>query len=155
MANAAIARGGAGHRRPAASPDAAVAAVFASYPPRIRAKLKTLRRLILDTARSTDGVGAIEEALKWGQPSYLTTETGSGSTIRIDRVKAAPDQVAIYFHCQTDLVAGFREIYPALTYGGNRSIVLEAAKPFPEAELRHCIARALTYHLHKRGTRRK
>jgi Domain of unknown function (DU1801) len=154
VVSAATSRTSAGQRSTAASSDAAVASVFESYPPRIRSKLKALRRLILDTARTTDGVGAIEEALKWGQPSYLTMETGSGSTIRIDRVKAAPDQVAIYFHCQTDLVAGFREIYPALTYGGNRSILLDAAKPLPEAELRHCIARALTYHLHKRGTRR-
>jgi Domain of unknown function (DU1801) len=151
--NGARSRTRADQRGVAAPSDAA--AVFESYPPRIRAKLKALRRLILDTARTTDGVGAIEEALKWGQPSYLTSETGSGSTIRIDRVKEAPDQVAIYFHCQTDLVAGFREIYPALTYGGNRSILLDAAKPLPEAELRHCIARALTYHLHKCGMRRK
>lgn len=136
-----------------AAPSSAVAAVFESYPPRIRNRLKALRRLILDTARATDGVGAIEEALKWGQPSYLTAETGSGSTIRIDRVKSAPDQVAIYFHCQTDLVAGFRELYPALAYEGNRSILLDAGEPLPEAELRHCIARALTYHLHRRKAR--
>jgi hypothetical protein len=132
---------------------AALAAVFESYPLRIRTRLKALRRLILDTARTTDGVGAIEEALKWGQPSYLTAETGSGSTIRLDRVKSTPNQVAIYFHCQTDLVAGFRELYPALTYEGNRSILLDAGEPLPEAELRHCIARALTYHLHRRKAR--
>lgn len=136
-----------------AAPSSTIAAVFESYPPRIRTRLKALRRLILDTARSTDGVGAIEEALKWGQPSYLTAETGSGSTIRIDRVKSTPDRVAIYFHCQTDLVAGFRELYPALTYGGNRSILLDAGEPLPEVELRHCIARALTYHLHRRKAR--
>lgn len=155
MANAATSRRSAASRCAAASPDAAVAAVFASYPPLIRAKLKALRRLILDTARHTPGVGAIDEALRWGQPSYLTTQTGSGSTIRIDRIRSAPDQVAIYFHCQTDLVAGFRELYPALTYDGNRSILLDTSKPLPEAELRHCIALALTYHLRRRKARRK
>ncbi len=151
----ATSRKSADRRRSAPSSAADVAAVFESCPPRIHARLKALRRLILDTARATDGVGAIEEALKWGQPSYLTTETGSGSTVRIDRVKSVPDQVAIYFHCQTDLVAGFRELYPALTYEGNRSILLDAGQPLPEAELRHCIARALTYHLHRRKTRPK
>jgi hypothetical protein len=60
-----------------------------------------LRRLILDTARTTDGAGRIEETLKWGQPSYLTPETKSGSTVRIDHVDGK--QYAIYFHCQTDL----------------------------------------------------
>ena len=49
-----------------------------------------------------------------GQPSYLTPETKSGSTIRIDQVKAAAGQYAVYFHCQTDLVETFRELYPEL-----------------------------------------
>jgi hypothetical protein len=126
-----------------------VAAVFDAYPEPMKSKLLALRRLILETARATEGVGAIEEALKWGQASYLTSETGSGSTVRIDRVKSA-DQVAVYFHCQTDLVETFRELYPELTYGGNRSILLDAADALPENALRHCVALALTYHLNKR-----
>ena len=130
-------------------------AVFDAYPKLVRSKLLALRKLILATAKKTKGVGAIEEALKWGQPSYLTPESKSGSTIRIDQVKSVPDQYAIYFHCQTDLVSTFRELYPELTYGGNRSIVLDAAGAFPEAELRHCVALALTYHLSKRRGRRK
>jgi hypothetical protein len=141
--------------RSVAKPDPAVTAVFEAYPKPLRSKLQALRRLIFDTARTTEGVGTLEEALKWGQPSYLTTETRSGSTIRIDQVKSVPDQYAIYFHCQTDLVSTFRELYPELTYGGNRSILLDAAGAFPEAELRHCVALALTYHLSKRRGRRK
>lgn len=133
-----------------AAPRAAVDAAFAACPEPARTKLKALRRLILDTARSTQGVGAIQEALKWGQPSYLTPETGSGSTIRIDRVKPAENLVAVFFHCQTDLVETFRELYPKLSYSGNRAILLDAGKKLPEAELRHCVALALTYHLRKR-----
>jgi hypothetical protein len=106
-----------------------------------------------DTAKTTNGVGALQETLKWGQPSYLTAETKSGSTIRIDRVKSAANEYAVYFHCQTDLVETFRELYPTqLRYSGNRSIVLNAADRFPETELRHCVALALTYHLRKRQT---
>ena len=131
-------------------PDPAVDAVFNTYPKAVKAKLVALRRLIFDTARMTKGVGALQETLKWGQPSYLTPETKSGSTVRIDQVKAVPGQVAIYFHCQTDLVATFRELYPELNYGGNRSILLEAKGKLPEAELRHCVGLALTYHLRKR-----
>ena len=71
----------------AAAPVAAVDAMFDACPAPGRTKLKALRKLIFDTAKATKGVGRIEEALKWGQPSYLTAETGSGSTIRIDRVK--------------------------------------------------------------------
>ena len=135
--------------------DPAVAAVFGAYPRPLQTRLLALRRLILDTAQATKGVGPLEETLKWGQPSYLTTATKSGSTIRIDRVKAAPDQVAIYFHCQTDLVATFRELYPELRYGGNRSILLDAGDAVPEAALRHCVALALTYHLRKRRASRE
>jgi hypothetical protein len=134
--------------------DPAVDAVFASYRRPIRTKLLTLRRLIFDTARSTVGVGRIEETLKWGQPSYLTPDTGSGSTIRIDQVKSADDQYAVYFHCQTDLVATFRELYPdEVRYDCNRCILFKAADAIPEQPLRHCLALALTYHLNKRKRR--
>jgi hypothetical protein len=138
--------------RPAADfGDPAVEAVFSAYPKPIKTKLLALRRMIFETARVTKGVGALQETLKWGQPSYLTPETKSGSTIRIDRVKTSPGQYAIYFHCQTDLVETFRELYPTeLSYRGNRCIQLDAAEKVPEPELRHCVALALTYHLRKR-----
>jgi len=130
--------------------DAAVAAVFDAYPTRLKAKLLALRRLILETAASTPGVGTLEETLKWGQPSYLTSESRSGSTIRIDRVKPDGDgaeRYALYVHCQTTLVSTFRQLYrDQLTFGGNRSILLDADRPIPKAALKHCIALALTYH---------
>ena len=136
--------------------DSNVAKVFAAYPTLIRAKLMTLRAMILETATNLDGVGPIEETLKWGQPSYLTTASGTGSTIRIDRVKSEADRVAMYFHCQTDLVATFRELYPAqMEYGGNRSILFDATAKIPEKALRHCIGLALTYHARKTSSVKK
>jgi hypothetical protein len=130
--------------------DPKVAAVFSSYPEPLRTKLLALRQLILDTARTTEGVGPLEETIKWGQVSYLTPETGSGSTVRIDQVKPAAKQYAVYFHCQTNLVETFRELYPELSYGGNRSILLDTSRALPKEALRHCVALALTYHLSKR-----
>jgi hypothetical protein len=112
--------------------------------------LRALRKLILQTARETAGVGPLEEALKWGQVSYLTSESKSGSTIRIDQAKEAAGQTAIYFHCQTNLVETFRELYPELRFSGNRGILLDASEKLPEPALRHCVALALTYHLNKR-----
>ena len=138
--------------RPASSP--AAQATCDGYPNPVRSKLLALRKLILDTAKTTKGVGAIEEALKWGQPSYLTTESKSGSTIRIDQVKAAPGQYAVYFHCQTNLVETFRELYPDLKYSGNRAILLDAKHKLPEVQLRHCVGLALTYHSRKKSGRR-
>ncbi|MGN1288730.1 MAG: DUF1801 domain-containing protein [Bradyrhizobium sp.] len=137
-------------RKPRQDNAASADALFGSYPAPVKAKLLALRRLIFDTAKATKGVGALEETLKWGQPSYLTPETGSGSTVRIDQVKPATDQVAVYFHCQTNLVETFRELYPELSYSGNRAILLDVAGKLPEAALRHCVGLALTYHLNKR-----
>jgi hypothetical protein len=131
------------------SRDSAVDAVFGAYPEPLKTKLLALRRLIFDTAKITKGVGALEETLKWGQPSYLTPETKSGSTVRIDQVKPS-GQVAVFFHRQTNLVETFRELYPELSYSGNRAILLDAEDKLPEPALRHCIALALTHHVRKR-----
>jgi hypothetical protein len=83
------------------NPDVAV--VFASYPDEIRPKLMFLRRIIIETAASIDVVGDIEETLKWGEPSYLTPETESGSTIRIDWKESREGEVAMYFKCTANL----------------------------------------------------
>ena len=132
--------------RPAIA-DPAVASVFGAYPDPARQRLLELRRLILDTAAGTAGVGRVEETLKWGQPSYLTPETGSGSTVRIDAIRGDPTRFAVYFHCQTDLVATFRRLYPeTFAFEGNRALHLSAGDELPESELRHCISLALTYH---------
>ena len=145
----------AAKRVPEKSASSAIEAIFMAYPKPVRAKLLALRRLIFDTAKATNGVGPLEEALKWGQPSYLTSKTGSGSTIRIDQVKSVANQYAVYFHCQTDLVATFRELYPReFRYGGNRSILFNADDVIDEPALRHCLALALTYHLNRRSSAR-
>jgi hypothetical protein len=127
-----------------------VTAVFKTYPPDLRAKLMALRELVFDTADKTPAVGRLTETLKWGQPSYLTQETGSGTTVRIDRLKAA-DGYAAYFHCQSGLVEQFRELYPeTFKYQGKRAIVFGSGDRVPAKELRHCIALALTHHARKK-----
>ncbi len=129
-----------------------VHAVFAAYPSALRDRLLRLRRLIFETAAATEGVGRLTETLKWGQPSYLTTTSKSGTTIRIDAVKSAPGRYALYVHCQTNLVSTFCEIYPdVLTCEGNRAVLFDVDQAVPEEPLRHCIALALTYHLRKAG----
>ncbi|MCP5100098.1 MAG: DUF1801 domain-containing protein [Chloroflexi bacterium] len=128
-----------------------VTAVFETYPEKMRAKLMTLRQLIYDVAAQTDGVGELIETLKWGQPSYLTTKPKSGTTIRIDQVKDKPGQYGLYVHCQTTLIASFRQLYPTeFVYEGNRAIIFDEVDVIPQQLLRHCIELALTYHLKKR-----
>lgn len=129
-----------------------VAAVFAAYPGPVGQALLALRALILDTAADLSEVGEIEEALRWGQPSYLTSQSKSGSMIRIDRVKGSEDRYALYVHCQTSLIDAFRQHYPnELAYAGNRALLFDVNVPLPVEALRHCIQLALTYRLRKRN----
>ncbi len=131
--------------------DTAVEEVFNAYPNRLREKLMLLRQMIFDTASETKGVDELEETLKWGQPSYLTTRSKSGSTIRIDSIKSDDQKYAIYFNCKTTLVDTFREIYPdQFHFEGNRTIIFDLNNEIPISELSDCIAIALTYHLNKR-----
>ncbi len=129
-----------------------IAEVFEAYPKAIREKLMLLRQLIFDTASETEGVGELEETLKWGQPSYLTTQSKSGSTIRIDSIKPDDKKYAIYFNCKTTLVDTFREIYPdQFHFEGNRSIIFDLKDKIPVHEISDCISIAFTYHLNKRS----
>jgi hypothetical protein len=131
--------------------NAAVAKVFAAYPPKLRKRLLAVRRMIFEVAKKTPGVGKLEETLKWGEPAYVTAETGSGSTIRINRHKKQDGQYAVYFHCQTTLVDSFRGLFPqTFKFEGNRCIVFDESDRVSTAELKICIGMALTYH-QKRG----
>jgi len=134
--------------------NARVRDAFGKHPKAIQSELMHLRTLIFDTAANTDGVGALEETLKWGQPSYLTANSGSGTTIRIDGL-ADRGKYAMFVHCQTNLVAQFRDLYPqTFQYEGNRSLVFRTGQKIAEPALRHFIALALTYHLKKTPRRR-
>ena len=128
-----------------------VAAVFDAFPDRIRSKLMYLRKLILETATKSELVGEIEETLKWGEPSYLTPKTKSGSTVRIDWKESHPDQYSIYFKCTANLIPAFKEKYPEkFNFGGDRSIDFQIDDDIPVKELKNCIMLALTYHLNKK-----
>ena len=100
--------------------------------------------MIFAVAQAED-VGPLTETLKWGEPAYLTAASKAGSTIRLGRVE---DRPAVFFNCNTTLVAGFRETFGgALDTRGNRAVLLA-----PPDALALCLARALTYHRRKRVT---
>ncbi len=134
---------------------AEVAAVFAGYPREIQRRLLALRELILATATRTEGVGELEETLRWGEPAYLTTESKSGSPVRIDWKPRNPSQYAMYFQCQTDLVETFRLRFPhTFVFEGNRAIVFDQAVAPDLDALALCVAAALSYHRNKQALRR-
>ncbi|MEM7738491.1 MAG: DUF1801 domain-containing protein [Deinococcota bacterium] len=136
---------------PISIPDmpADVKTVFDSYPQPQRTYLNHLRNLIFEVAAETEGVGKLEETLKWGQPSYLTTASKSGSTIRLGIHD--DDHYALYVHCQSKLLSRFRDIYGSLlTYDGKRALVLKGdlqQDAIQLAAIQHCIILALTYHI--------
>ena len=129
-----------------------VAATFAALPPSARRKLLQLRSRIFDTAARTPGVGPIEEALRWGEPSYLTSSSKSGTTIRIHWKRRRADRCAMYVHCQTDLVGQYRRRHrDALEFEGERAVLFPVDGPLPRRALRDCVRLALTYHQQARA----
>lgn len=125
-----------------------VKTVFDSYPTAIKKNFLTIRQLIFEIASEHDEIGKLEETLKWRQPSYLTSQPKSGTTIRLDYLETS--EYAIYVHCQTTLIAEFKEVYPELTYDGNRAILLDSKKKLPLKSVKHFIFLALTYHHRKK-----
>jgi hypothetical protein len=124
-----------------------MAAAFAAFPERVRARLLDARDLIFETAANLEGVGPLTETLKWGEPAYLTEATRSGSTIRLGWFRSSERECAVLFNCRTTLVEDFRERFPGVfTYEKNRAILLDARKPLPKAPLSACLGMALTYH---------
>ncbi len=124
--------------------DQAVADVFESYPPAIRKKLLSLRKLIYEVAAEDQNIGVLEECLKWGEPAYLAK---AGSAVRINWKASAPDSLFVYFNCKTTLVETFKELYgDSFCYQGNRALGFNINEEIPLAPLKHCIALSLNYH---------
>ncbi|MEJ0033697.1 MAG: DUF1801 domain-containing protein [Bacteroidota bacterium] len=128
-----------------------VESVFEEYPKSLRRKLDRMRELIFEVAIETDGVGPLEETLKWGSPSYLTCETNSGTTVRIDRIGWQKEKYGIFVHCQSGVMEQFKAAFGNdFDYDGKRGLILDAKDEMPEEAIRHFIWLALTYHLRKK-----
>lgn len=122
--------------------------VFLNYEEPYKTPLLEIRELIFETAARIQGVGKLTEDLKWGQPTYSTLETKSGTPIRIDRFGS--NKIAIFFNCQTVLIEHFRAIFKEeLEFSKNRAIVLDPIKELPIEKLKFCISSALVYHKEK------
>lgn len=136
--------------------DKAVKQIFDQFPEKSRQKFLKIRQLIFDVAAATDGVGELTETLRWGEPSYLTQRTKSGSMIRLNiprqlRESENPEKLGVYFQCQTTLVGDFRRHHAdRLQFEGNRAILIDAKAALPVRPLKDCFRTALTYHLNKR-----
>lgn len=119
---------------------------FDALPATKRSTLLDVRGLVFETAAATPGVGPIEEALRWGEPAYLTSQSRSGSTIRLG-IEKASGHPAMFFNCQTRLVEDFRQQFgDRFSFSKNRAVLLDPDRPLDTGAVSSCVAAALTYH---------
>ena len=119
-----------------------VNAKLAQYPEAIQAVLLELRKAIFSLAEELNLL-PLEESLKWGE---LTFTVKGGSPFRVNWKATSPDKLFLYFHCQTKLVATFKEVYPqAFIYHGNRALEVAFEDLDSSPALTHCLTLALTY----------
>ena len=105
-----------------------------------------MRALILETGNDLPQIGRLEEALRWGQPAYLTPERKAGTTIRLGVPKQA--RFALFVHCQTRLITDYSEMFPGQDrIDGSRAILFDDATQIDPVRHGWLIRRALTYHL--------
>ncbi len=115
---------------------------YDSYPKSIKELLLSLRELVYEVAEDQN-IEDLEEALKWGEPSFLSR---GGSTIRIDWKERTPENYYMYFNCQSKLVETFRELYKdELRFEGKRAIIFDVNQDIPREKIKHCVSLALRY----------
>lgn len=120
--------------------------IFAGFAKEHREGLMLLRQLIFDVAAENPQIGKLDEALRWGQPSYLTSETKAGSTLRLGQMKTGG--FALFAHCQTDIISSFKELFPNdFIFEKNRAVCFKSSDEIQSDKLKLLIRHALTYHL--------
>lgn len=125
----------------------AVVSVFEAFPMNQRKVLLETRDLIFEIADLDPRIISVEEALRWGEPAYITAKHKTGSTIRLG-IEKASGMPALFFNCKTTLVEEFRQQFGgALTYSKNRAIIIDSKGAQSRDALEICVASALTYHL--------
>tara|TARA_R110002094_G_scaffold23868_14_gene36157 strand:- start:1518 stop:1952 length:435 start_codon:yes stop_codon:yes gene_type:complete len=93
------------------------------------------------------GVGALDETLKWGQPSWRPTKPRTGSTLRMDWNPKFPDRLSLFVDCKTDLAARMQTLYPDLPENdGQRHLAIDLYAPLPEQAITHLADMTFTYH---------
>ncbi|WP_299845968.1 DUF1801 domain-containing protein [uncultured Roseovarius sp.] len=119
--------------------------VISRYDPLTRSGVLALRALIFQTAGTLPQTGGLQEALRWGQPAYLT-KARAGSTLRLGPHKDA--RFAIFAHCQSTIIASYAQAFPGWDrIDGNRAVLFDEPSQIEPERLTHLIRHALTYHL--------
>ena len=110
--------------------------------------LHHLRRLIFATAAAHSQIGRVVEDLRWGQPAYLTPDTGAACSLRIGPHRDGG--FALLVHCKTHLIADFLAGPGAGQHTeGSRAVLFRTMADIADDPITQLIAGALTYHQRK------
>lgn len=124
-----------------------VEAVLATCTDTQKLGLLALRAMIFRRAADLPRIGRLSEALRWGQPAYLTPDTGAGCSLRIG--PSPGGDFAVFVHCKTGLIDSYLAgPGVGLRVQGTRAVLFQTADEIP-ASLSLLIGQALTYHLHR------
>ncbi len=111
-----------------------------------RAGLLALRGLILARAAELPKAGRVVEALRWGQPAFLTPETGSGCSLRIGTFRGGG--FGLFVHCRTDLIERFRDgPGHGMDTVGTRAVRFDSPAAIRPGPLGFLVGWALVWHL--------
>lgn len=119
--------------------------VISHYDPAARKGVLCLRDLIFGVASELPRIGTLQEALRWGQPAYLTSKR-AGSALRTGPHRDA--SFALFAHCQSTIIASYAQTFPGWDrIDGNRAVLFDDVSEIEPDRLAHLIRHALTYHL--------
>ncbi len=125
-----------------------IKAVYHRFPKPMQRKMFELRDIIFEVAKNNPKIGKITESLKWGEPTYETIKTKSGSPLKIIYKTAMDANFSLAVMSSTNLIETFKEIYPKTFYfNGTREVIINSNKKIPRNEIYKCIELALTYNL--------
>lgn len=134
------------------APSSLLAAVK-DWSPAAQQYLWTCRTLYHQTAQAAD-VGVLDEALKWGQPSWRPMTPRTGSTLRMGWSAEAADSMTFFVDCKTDIASRMADIYPdTFANDGRRQLALSLSDPVPQDPVQHLAEMTFCYHRAKRSTR--
>ncbi|EMY62785.1 hypothetical protein [Leptospira terpstrae] len=128
-------------------PSESLSEYYSNLTPIMLDKVMEIRGWIYELAQSDERIGEIEECLKWGQPSFLTPKTKSGSTIRIGKVDDL--EFALYFNCKTTIAEEIAHEYPEWNCDGKRALYFKVNQKLSKTKLIACLQKALLYHKRK------
>lgn len=125
-------------------PSEEVSSYYFNLTPMMLEKFMEIRNWIYELSEKDQRIGEIEECLKWGEPSFLTPKTKSGSTIRIAKVNEF--EFALYFNCKTTIAKEIAMEFPEWNCDGKRALYFSVTKKLSKPKLIVCLKKALLYH---------